>query len=211
MTVGVFWGAAFLRFHSEPSCAPAARLLILSSILPVDRDEAGAAGGDGVGVIRAVFPGYRSIRSNLDELKLELPPGWDGGVEEPVGIIRSEHGPYRTIPGRAPVSQLYGAARQKDVIPNVGRCGVIHGEGNWDEFCSEHRELNRVCCGAPAVLQLYAIHTVCHAGDGESHGRVGPRRNGSRGGTEQDASRRSAKAFPRDGHSGPGLANGWAD
>src|SRR5258707_3128078 len=135
MPVGVFRGAAFLRFHSKPSCAPAVRFLFLSSILPVDRDESGAAGGDGVGVIGAVFPGYRSIRRNLDELKLELRPGGDGGVEEPVGIIRSEHGPDRTIPGRAPVSPLYGAARLKDVITRGGKRGRIHGASEPDEAC----------------------------------------------------------------------------
>ena len=116
--------------------------------------------GDGVRVVAAVFPRYRSIGRNLNKLELDLSPGRHGNIQKPCRIIRIKHGPDRGIPSRSPISGFYRVPREEDIVPGVGGRCVRDRKSNRDQLGGEDRELDCVGSRAGGVLQRNAVDSI---------------------------------------------------
>src|SRR5258708_21805057 len=112
-------------------------------------------------MVRSVFPGYRAIGSDLDELELNGFAGGHGGIEKPVGIIRIEHGTDSSVPSRAPVAQFHSVAREKDIVASIGGCSVVYGECYRNQLGGQHRKLNGVTGGSAGVRLLGGCDGLC--------------------------------------------------
>src|SRR5258708_28670797 len=101
-------------------------------------------------MVRSVFPGYRAIGGDLDELELNGCAGGHRGIEKPIGVIRIEHGTHSSIPSRAPVTQFYCVAREKDIVANICGSGGFYRECYWNQIGGQDGKIDPVGSGLRA-------------------------------------------------------------
>ena len=63
-----------------------------------------SAGGNSVAVIGSVLPNHISVGLNVNELELHGLPRRQRHIQKPIGIVGGQHGTYRSLESRAPVT-----------------------------------------------------------------------------------------------------------